>query len=413
VRIFAAVLVLAAAAAPTFAGPKEGEREEYVIRTWKKIKVTDKFYAEGANVGDFNRDGKMDVVAGPYWIEGPDFTKMHPYMAEEKAYDPAGYSKNFFAYTWDVNKDGWTDIIIFGFPGEDVSWYENPQGKEGPWTRHKVIDKLDNESPQFVDVNGDGIPDVVGSTDGRLGYWTISDWKFHPISPKGGYQRFTHGLGVGDVNGDGRMDILEANGWWEQPKSLEGDPEWTLHKEKFGKGGAQMYAYDVNGDGLNDVITSIEAHGLGLSWFEQLKEGGFKEHVIMGRKDEDNKYGLRFSQMHAIDLVDMDGDGLKDIVTGKRYWAHGAHGDVDPGAPAVLYWFKLVRNKDGSVDWIPFKIDDDSGVGTQVIAADLNGDKYPDVVVGNKKGIFVHIGEVKKVSKEEYEKQLPKPADSK
>ena len=409
VRSFAALLILAAVAAPSLAG----DREEYVVRTWKKIKITDKFYAEGANVGDFNKDGKMDVVAGPYWIEGPDFTKTHVFMAEEKAYDPNSYSKNFFAYTWDCNKDGWTDIIIYGFPGEDVSWYENPQGKEGPWTRHKVIDKLDNESPQFVDVNGDGIPDVVGSTEGKLGYWSPTDWKFHPISPKSHYQKFTHGLGIGDVNGDGKMDILEAGGWWEQPKSLEGDPEWVLHKEKFGKGGAQMYAYDVNGDGLNDIITSIEAHRNGLSWFEQLKEGGFKEHVIIGAKPEDNKYGITFSQMHAIDLVDMDGDGLKDIVTGKRYWAHGPKGDVDPSAPAVLYWFKLVRGPGGAVDWVPFKIDDDSGVGVQVIAADMNGDKYPDVIVGNKKGIFVHLGEAKKVSKEEYEKQLPKPADSK
>src|SRR5438477_3197068 len=144
VRIAATLLVLAAVAAPSLAG----EREDYVVRTWKKIKVTDKFYAEGAYVGDFNKDGKMDVVAGPYWIEGPDFTKMHVFMAEEKAYDPNGYSKNFFAYSWDCNKDGWTDIIIYGFPGEDVSWYENPQGKEGPWKRNKVIDKLDNESPQ-------------------------------------------------------------------------------------------------------------------------------------------------------------------------------------------------------------------------------------------------------------------------
>ena len=395
-NIIAALLVLAAA------------QDEYVVRTWKKIKVTDKFYSEGAYVGDFNKDGKMDVVAGPYWIEGPEFTKMHAYT-EEKAYDPKNYSKNFFAYSYDINKDGWTDIIIYGFPGEDVSWYENPQGKDGPWKRNKVIEKLDNESPQFVDVNGDGVPDVVGSTEGKLGYWTIADWKFHPISPKSHYQRFTHGLGIGDVNGDGKMDFLEAAGWWEQPKSLDGDPEWAFHKVQFGKGGAQMFAYDVNGDGLNDVITSIQAHGYGLSWFEQQKDGTFKEHVIVGSKEEDNKYGVKFSQLHAVDLVDMDGDGLKDIVTGKRYWAHGPGGDQEPGAPAVLYWFKLVRGKDG-VDFIPFKIDDDSGIGVQVLATDLNGDKYPDVVVGNKKGIFVHIGETKKVSKEEYEKQLPKPA---
>jgi hypothetical protein len=383
-------------------------QEEHVVRTWKKIKVTDKFYAEGAYIGDFNKDGKMDVVAGPFWIEGPDFTKTHLYT-EEKAHDPNAYSKNFFAYSYDINKDGWTDIIIYGFPGEDVSWYENPQGKDGPWTRNKVIAKLDNESPQFTDVNGDGVPDVVGSTEGKLGYWTISDWKFHPISPKSHYQRFTHGLGIGDVNGDGKMDILEAGGWWEQPKSLDGDPEWTMHKTPFGKGGAQMYAYDVNGDGLNDVITSIQAHGWGLSWFEQQKDGTFKEHVIMGSKEEDNKYGVRFSQPHALDLVDMDGDGLKDIVTGKRYWAHGPKGDAEPNAPAVLYWFKLVRGPDGA-EFIPFKIDDDSGIGVQVLAADVNGDKYPDVIVGNKKGIFVHIGEAKKVSKEEYEKHLPKPA---
>jgi hypothetical protein len=397
VNILAALLVLAAL------------QEEHVLRTWKRIKVSDKFYAEGANIGDFNKDGKMDIVAGPYWVEGPDFTKMHAYT-EEKAYDPLNYSKNFFAFAYDINKDGWTDILIYGFPGEDVSWYENPQGKDGPWKRNRVIEKFDNESPQFVDVNGDGVPDVVGSTEGKLGYWTIADWKFHPISPASKqYHRFTHGLGIGDINGDGKMDIREATGWGEQPKSLEGDPEWVQHKVKFGNGGAQMYAYDVNGDGLNDVITSIQAHGWGLSWFEQQKDGTFKEHVIMGSKEEDNKYGVRFSQPHALDLVDMDGDGLKDIVTGKRYWAHGPKNDQEPNAPAVLYWFKLVRNKDGTADFIPFKIDDDSGIGVQVIAGDLNGDKYPDIVVGNKKGIFVHIGEAKKVSKEEYEKQLPKP----
>jgi hypothetical protein len=381
--------------------------EERVVRSWKKIQVTDRFYAEGANIGDFNRDGIMDVVAGPYWIEGPDFAKVHPYM-EEKAYDPKRYSKNFLAFVYDFNGDTWPDVLIYGFPGQDASWYENPQGKAGLWIRHKVVDTLDNESPDFEDVTGDGVPEIVGSTGGRLGYFTQGDWRFHPISPLSHYERFTHGLGVGDVNGDGKKDILEKDGWWEQPKELTGDPEWTFHAVKFGEGGAQMYVYDVNGDGRNDVITSIDAHAGGLSWFEQQKDGTFQQHVILGEKEEDSPYGLRFSQIHAIDLVDMDGDGLKDIVTGKRFWAHGPNKDPEPNAPAVLYWFKLVRGKGGKVDWIPFLIDDDSGVGVQVVARDLNGDSYPDVVVANKKGIFIHLGEAKRVSKKEYQKLLPR-----
>ncbi len=366
--------------------------------TFQKQQLSDKFFAEGAAYGDFNHDGAMDIVGGPFWFEGPEFTKQHAYYPP-KPFDPLGYSDNFFTYTYDINGDEWTDIIVLPFPGKDAIWYENPKGKDGNWLRHSVMPKVDNESPVFTDITGDGKPEVVCSADGYFGYagpdWNdpVKPWTFHRISDQTAGGMFTHGLGVGDVNGDGRLDLLEKSGWWEQPEKLDGDPVWKKHPFSFGDGGAQMYAEDLNGDGRNDVVTSLQAHGYGLVWFEQLPGEGetkFQRHMITGSKPEESPHKVVFSQIHAIDFVDMDGDGLKDIITGKRYWAHGPKGDAEPDAPAVLYWFQRLPAKDGSVDWVPHLIDNDSGIGTQVMAGDFTGDGKPDVVVGNKKGIFVH-----------------------
>ena len=417
------------------------DAEDYTLHTFRKIQLSDQFWSEGANYGDFNHDGKMDIVSGPYWWEGPDFLKRHEYAPATTSFkikkadgtelvipgckgalsQENAYSSNFFAFTCDFNGDGWTDILILGFPGDKSWWFENPQGKDEHWIRHTAIDVTDLESPAFDDLTGDGKPEVIFSSGGYLGY-AEPDWMhptnkfiFHKISPKGGWQRFTHGYGYGDVNGDGRLDVLEQNGWWEQPRSLAGDPQWKFHQVNFGNGGAQMYAYDVNGDGRNDIITSLAAHGYGLAWYEQLAETNaagdpkFLQHVFMNKDPADNRYGVKFSQLHAVALVDMDGDGLKDIVTGKRFWAHGPTGDVEPGAPAVLYWFKLVRSPNQGVDFIPYLIDNDSGIGTQVVAGDVNGDGLPDIVVGNKKGTFVHLHSARKTTREEWEKSQPKP----
>ena len=175
--------------------------QDYTVITWKKHVLSEVFYSEGANIGDFNKDGKMDVVSGPFWYEGPDFKKAHEYFPAKPFKKDNDYSNAFFAYTWDFNKDGWTDILIYGFPGKDASWFENPQGKDGHWKRTEVFPSIDNESPQFEDVNGDKVPDIVCSTAGELGYVTIADGKFHRIGEKDPkkYQRYTHGLGVGTL----------------------------------------------------------------------------------------------------------------------------------------------------------------------------------------------------------------------
>jgi hypothetical protein len=155
-----------------------------------------------------------------------------------------------------------------------------------------------------------------------------------------------------------------------------------------------MYAYDVSGDGLNDVITALTAHEFGLAWFEQRRENGrigFRQHILVNKTPEESPYGVKFSEIHAIDLVDMDGDGLKDIVTGKRFWSHGRTGDPDRNDAAVLYWFRLTRRPGGAVDYVPHLVDDASGVGVQVVAGDINKDGAPDIVVGNKRGTFVFL----------------------
>ncbi|HEV2395097.1 MAG TPA: FG-GAP-like repeat-containing protein [Verrucomicrobiae bacterium] len=371
---------------------------------FRRVCLSNQFYAEGASYGDFNRDGHIDIVAGPFWFEGPDFKKRHEYRPA-KAFDPKGYSDNFLTFTGDFNGDGWPDILCIPFPGAEGFWYENPAGKEGAWKKHLAYPKIGDESPTWGDINGDGHPELIFCIDGYLGYAgpdrTNPDapWVFHPISTKENrYQKFTHGLGFGDINGDKRVDIIEAAGWWEQPAKLAPDQPWIFHPFHFADAGAQMMVYDVNGDGLADIITAWHCHHYGLVWWQQIKgadgQPDWKEHIILPPNPDVTTTDFRVSQMHAMALADMNGDGLMDIVTGKRFWAHGPNGDKEPAAPAVLFWMELRRDGKGGASFIPHLIDDDSGVGTQVIAADLNGDGRPDVLVANKKGIFIHFNEM-------------------
>ncbi len=385
------------------AGCRHAPPDTGPAQAFERTVLSDVFYAEGAAIGDLNGDGSPDVAAGPYWYEGPEFEHRHTFY-EPEAFDPLQYSDNFVVHVHDFDGDDWNDILVVGFPGQEAFWYRNPQGAgdAGHWERHLAFDGVDNESPFIGDLTGDGRPELVFHHEGYVGYAAADEerpmapWEFHRISEKGERGPFTHGFGIGDVTGSGSPDILMSSGWWENPGAAAPNDEktWTFHPADFGPGGAQMYAYDVDGDGYNDVITSLDAHGWGLAWFKQVRADGdvrFEKNLIMGERSDENPHGVRFSQPHAIALVDLDRDGLKDLVTGKRYWAHGPDGDPEPNAPAVLYWFRLVRSEEGEASFIPHLIDDDSGVGVFLAVDDLTGDEYPDIAMANKKGAFVFV----------------------
>lgn len=399
----------------------QSTNERFNTVGWEKQWLTDEFWAEGACAGDINRDGNFDVVCGPFWYQGPGFKQRHEiYPATNqftmKTVDGKdrvirgfrgflskvnGYSDNFLSFTSDINSDGWVDYIVVGHPGTETYWFENPGEATGRhWKRHLAIPKTDNESPAFVDVTGDGRAELICMSGGALGYAEpnrhrpTSLWNWHPVARNERWQWNTHGLGFGDVNGDGLVDLITAHNWWEQPSGNAANGQWRKGDAIFNNGGSQMFAYDVDGDGLNDVITAYEAHGYGIYWYKQMRsdssEVSWERNIIAGATPDEGQTRVVFSQPHAMALADINRDGLNDIVTGKRFWAHGPGGDVEPNAPAVLYWFELTR-QNGRVTYVAHRIDDDSGIGTQVVATDVNKDGKLDVIAGNKKGLFLHF----------------------
>jgi len=390
--------LLALLATLAFSSPSPAEEPQGTVHSFERQSLTQTYFSEGAAVGDLDGDSHMDVVYGPYWFAGPDFKKSHEiYPAKPQPMN--AYADHFFAWVHDFNADGHNDILTVGFPGTPAFVYENP-GKSvrdhGHWTKHQVFDWVSNESPSFTDITGDGLPELVCTRAGMFGYATPSKnsfepWTFTRISEAVAHERFGHALGVGDVDGDQHQDILMNAGWFKNPGSNK-EGLWDFQAVPFCPGGADMFAYDVNSDGLNDVITSLDAHGYGLAWWEQrLDPNGqreFVKHLIMGSKPSESPYGVHFSELHSVRLADINGDGLQDIVTGKTYWSHHRQSSNWDAGP-VVYWFELNRNADHSAQWIPHLADDASGIGRQIVVADIDGNESPDIVVGGMLGCHV------------------------
>ncbi len=347
--------------------------------------ITPDFISEGAAAADINKDGKTDIIAGAYWFEAPAWKKHS--IAPPVKYDPStAFSNSFLNFILDVNSDGWPDQIRISLPGEEAVWYENPGNRKGYWTMHAILNNAGNESPAFVDINGDGRLDLLCNDPvAKEMVWmqapvlkADTNWVRHVIA-KGetGTNRYTHGLGWADMNADGRKDVLITNGWWECPA----DPyasNWVFHAADLGEECSQIYKLGEKGDEANQFV-SASAHNYGIWWHEKSADAHgnavWRHHTVFDK----------FSQSHGLALVDVNKDGHPDLVTGKRYFAHNGK---DPGAlePSVLYWFEYKPGKTPA--WIPHLVDDHSGAGLQVVVQDINKDGSADIVVANKNGVF-------------------------
>lgn len=374
---------------------------------WERITIDDTFRAEGVAAGDFNKDGKLDVAAGDVWYAAPDWKMRQFRQPLDRAGKPTdkydgskGYSNCFASFVHDINGDGWDDLIVVGYPGAPFYWYENPQNKEGDWKQYEIWHSACNETVLFTDITGDGKPELLlGSQPERqMGYLSLpaadkcrDKWTFTAISEPGdpnqnGTFMYYHGLGTGDVNRDGRLDVIIPHGWWEGPQQISKDL-WKFHPlplAKENKGAplpaSNVFVIDLDLDGDNDIIMS-SAHAFGIWWFENPGAGSseqFKYHLV----DES------FSQTHALALVDLLGKGTPTLVTGKRYFAHMGS---DPGEfePVVMHWFEIQRNQGQPPKFVKHEIEagKNTGIGTQFQMIDFNKDGKLDIVLSNKKGV--------------------------
>ena len=370
--------------------------------SFTRVQLDARFRSEGVAVADFNNDGQNDVVAGDYWYEAPDWTR-HEIRDPGDYWAGQGYSQSFCNWTYDINDDGYSDVIIVGFPGEPFHWYENPKGEEGHWKEHVVWHSICNETPLFTDLTGDGRPDIVlgSQPEAQMGYIEIptgkavyNKWDFIPVSEPGdpgqnGTFKYYHGLGATDVNGDGRTDIVIPHGWWAAPETL-GESLWSFHPHRLAPApdanpltAADIYTEDLDLDGDRDVMMSC-AHAHGVWWFENVSTAAkaeFAYHVI----DESH------SQTHALHYVDLNGDGTRELITGKRYFAHNGG---DPGGldSVQMYYYEVKPSKDGP-EFVRHEITAgrDTGIGTQFSVTDINGDGLLDIALSNKKGVNLLI----------------------
>jgi hypothetical protein len=338
------------------------------------------FRSEAAAVFDVDRDGVNDIVTDQFWYRGPDFVDRVEIRTPE-IYDVNNYSHDVGSWGDDLDGDGWTDLVVAPYAADEMYWYRNPQGTTDHWERFLIAPPLSAgiEMPVYADLFGTGQRvAIMGIEDPGVVAWfappsdPTQPWQSHAISATGfgGSYRYAHGLGTGDVNGDGLRDVLTSTAWFEQV-----DPDhWVQHPLDLGEYPCStMFAHDLDDDRLPDLLCA-HPHSYGLEWWKQHADGTFTGTTI-----DDS-----ISQMHSMGFADLDADGVPEIVTGKNFRAH-PYGYGDPGDddPVVLAYWTYEAGRFTRHD-----IDDDSGVGRLVTITDIDRDDRVDLVIASKKGLF-------------------------
>ncbi|MCL5279092.1 MAG: DUF1080 domain-containing protein [Planctomycetes bacterium] len=362
-------------------------------------------FCECASVLDFDGDGDLDIACGRNWYEAPNWTKHANFRDGAETNGPETDDNSEFAM--DVNFDGKMDIVSSGWMFlKGAFWYENPGKKDVVWQSHRIHQAVNMEGIIHGDIDGDGDDDIL------CNHWALvkgqgMTWLEHInkapwfVEHVVGTEGDIHGNGLGDINGDGRVDIVTPVGWYEQPKDARVTP-WTFHADyEFqparGKGGAGSHpilVYDVDGDGRNDILIG-SAHAYGFAWLQQKVDGAGKRTFTTHWVETD------FSQVHTFALGDLNGDGKPDLVTGKRLFAHHGH-DIGAFEPLYTFWYDM---KGGaferhilSYNHLPY-YPEEGGInpppnyvvsaGMKLNIADLNKDGRNDIIIAGKGGLYV------------------------
>jgi hypothetical protein len=355
-------------------------------------------HAEGITTLDMNNDGLPDLVSGAYWYENPGAKggewKRHQWREVGLVNE---YVADCGEWTVDVNHDGKPDIVTASWMRNGVYWFENPGKPDVMWKSHFIGNSYDTEGGQLADINGDGVPDLILAHYDKSGLLWVDfsgpEPKMHHVGERA---QDGHGVGVADIDGDGKADIIVTTGWFKQIDA--NNDKWEWHPDfHLGDTGFPILAYDVLNNGKMDIIYG-QGHSYGLYWMEQKGDGANRkwvEHAI----DES------WSQSHAMTLADIDGDGVPELITGKRYRGHNGH-DAGSYDPLVIYYYKINR-KTGEFSRYPISVNGTAGAGTQFIVADLDGDGDLDIASAGKTGVhFFENLTIDRVPKEQREKEI-------